>query len=296
MAINKACFVQEFNDQMKKKMIVVFQKKVGLSADSSQCLYEQIKKKYTYEEYMALDSDAAKGKTSPVYLEFMNSTQKKCTDNPQFVEVENDKSMANPQDIGGAVVAKNENIKNDVTSSNINSKEIQADLATSKTNNESIAKANNETQNGPSLNDVTPTEAKKPSYPNSNLSEINASEKKDNAVARSISSLDVKEKNSDKESAKQDTKLEDKIALDDTHVDPPSYDLIGRGLVYNCKNKHWACVNKLTYVSCNKNMKWNKLNGYPAECAIINVYSSIDDCAILQNHNTSTGQHTPFCQ
>lgn len=77
---------------------------------------------------------------------------------------------------------------------------------------------------------------------------------------------------------------------------PPAYDQVGRGLVYNCKDKYWACLDKPAYVACNKNQKWNKSKGNAAECAISDVYSSEEDCAKVQKYNVSTNAPTAFCQ
>lgn len=77
---------------------------------------------------------------------------------------------------------------------------------------------------------------------------------------------------------------------------PPAYDQIGRGLVYNCKDKFWACLDKPAYVTCNKNQKWNKSKGNSAECAVADIYSSDEDCAKIQKYNVSTNASTAFCQ
>nr|BDT29811.1 hypothetical protein BHI3_32770 [Bacteriovorax sp. HI3] len=96
---------------------------------------------------------------------------------------------------------------------------------------------------------------------------------------------------------KQETSMASKI-VDDVAVEtaPPAYDQIGRGLVYNCKDKYWACVDKPAYVTCNKNMKWNKSKGNSAECVVQAIYGSDDDCAKVQKYNVSTSQATTFCQ
>lgn len=80
-----------------------------------------------------------------------------------------------------------------------------------------------------------------------------------------------------------------------TETPPPAYDQVGRGLVYNCKEKFWACLDKPAYVTCNKNMKWNKSKGNAAECAVSNIYASEEDCAKVQKYNVSTNASTAFC-
>ncbi len=95
---------------------------------------------------------------------------------------------------------------------------------------------------------------------------------------------------------KKDTSMASKIVEDVTETSPPAYDQIGRGLVYNCTDKYWACVDKPAYVHCNKNMKWNKSKGNNMECVVQNIYSSDEDCAKIQKYNVSTSVATSFCQ
>ncbi len=109
-----------------------------------------------------------------------------------------------------------------------------------------------------------------------------------------IETMDANEKTP--EGQKKTSKLEDKIVADDVYTPPPAYDQLGRGLVYNCKDKFWACLDKTAYVACNKNMKWNKVHGKAAECAVQNVYNSDEDCSTVQKYNVSTNKPTPFCQ
>ena len=95
---------------------------------------------------------------------------------------------------------------------------------------------------------------------------------------------------------KKETSMVSKIVEDITESPVPAYDQVGRGLVYNCKDKYWACVDKPAYVICNKNMKWNKAKGNSAECVVQNIYNSDEDCAKIQKYNVSTSQPTGFCQ
>ena len=110
-----------------------------------------------------------------------------------------------------------------------------------------------------------------------------------------IESVDGKDKKPDASAAKKSS-MEDKIVADDIYTSPPAYDQLGRGLVYNCKDKYWSCVDKLSYVACNKNMKWNKDHTKPAECFIQNVYNSDDDCSAVQKYNVSSNKDTAFCR
>jgi hypothetical protein len=95
---------------------------------------------------------------------------------------------------------------------------------------------------------------------------------------------------------KVETSMASKIVDEATETPAPAYDQVGRGLVYNCKDKYWACVDKPAYVTCNKNMKWNKSKGNAAECVIQSIYSSDEDCAKIQKYNVTIIQPTTFCQ
>ncbi len=91
-------------------------------------------------------------------------------------------------------------------------------------------------------------------------------------------------------------KLENKIDENSEYTEPPKYEILGRGLVYNCKGKHWACVDKTNYQICFKNMKHNEVNGKPSECVTQNVYANEGDCSTIQRYNVSTNVATSFCK
>jgi hypothetical protein len=78
---------------------------------------------------------------------------------------------------------------------------------------------------------------------------------------------------------------EDSKAEVKEYVAPPNYELAGRGLVYNCVNKHWACVERESYFTCEKNSRWLKKKKKAPECAIQNVYSTDSDCQTTQKYN-----------
>lgn len=127
--------------------------------------------------------------------------------------------------------------------------------------------------------------------------EVKTSESQiDKNIDSLIDTVDGAKKVDDVTGEKKESKLEDKIVADDVYTPPPQYDLIGRGLVYNCKEKYWACLDKGAYVACNKNMKWNKAHGKSAECVVQNVYNSDEDCGTIQKYNISTSQPTSFCK
>ena len=86
-----------------------------------------------------------------------------------------------------------------------------------------------------------------------------------------------------------------KISEDVIETAPPAYDQVGRGLVYNCKDKHWACLSKPAYLECNKNMQWNASKKNQPSCVVQEIYSSDEDCAKIQKYNVTTLKPTPFC-
>ena len=86
--------------------------------------------------------------------------------------------------------------------------------------------------------------------------------------------------------------LEENIGM----PEPPDYLLIGRGLVYNCVGKHWACVDKKSYFKCAKNLKESQKRGKVPACAVVAVYTSDDDCQVIQTYNVNTSQPVEFCK
>lgn len=70
-----------------------------------------------------------------------------------------------------------------------------------------------------------------------------------------------------------------------------NYQVTGRGLIYNCKGKHWACVDKTNYMRCRNNAK----SGLK-DCMVKGVLKSTDDCFNTQRKYTSGNVKTDFCQ
>ena len=79
------------------------------------------------------------------------------------------------------------------------------------------------------------------------------------------------------------------------YIKPPDYERLGRGLVYNCLGKHWACVDKMAYFQCHKNFFWAVQNKKMPECVPQNVYASSKDCHIVQKYNVDISKETSFC-
>lgn len=82
---------------------------------------------------------------------------------------------------------------------------------------------------------------------------------------------------------------------DPSYIAPPNYLRTGRGLVYNCREGHWACVDKFSYFTCFENQKWNEKNSQPSECITRDVYASTGDCASIQKFYVNKPEPTDFC-
>ena len=79
------------------------------------------------------------------------------------------------------------------------------------------------------------------------------------------------------------------------YMPPPNYENVGRGLVYNCTGKHWACVDAPSYRNCEDNSSSNKFLKKKAECYPFNVYEAQSGCEKMQNRMVSSGAKTEFC-
>lgn len=79
------------------------------------------------------------------------------------------------------------------------------------------------------------------------------------------------------------------------YVSPPDYEYRGRGLVYNCTGKHWACVDAPSYKTCEENASSTKFLNKPSECYPFNVYESPKGCELMQNRMVSSSAKTEFC-
>lgn len=80
------------------------------------------------------------------------------------------------------------------------------------------------------------------------------------------------------------------------YVAPPNYEYRGRGLVYNCQGKHWACVDGPSYKTCEDNASSLKYLKKPAECYPFNVYETVKGCEGTQYRMVSSSAKTSFCQ
>jgi hypothetical protein len=80
------------------------------------------------------------------------------------------------------------------------------------------------------------------------------------------------------------------------YVSPPDYEYRGRGLVYNCVGKHWACVDAPSFKSCEENASSVRYLQRPTECHPFNVYETVRGCEDMQNRMVSSSAKTDFCQ
>lgn len=79
------------------------------------------------------------------------------------------------------------------------------------------------------------------------------------------------------------------------YTSPPNYDYRGRGLVYNCQGKHWACVDGPSYKKCEDNSASVKYLKRPIECYPFNVYETVRGCEGMQYRMVSSSAKTNFC-
>jgi hypothetical protein len=80
-----------------------------------------------------------------------------------------------------------------------------------------------------------------------------------------------------------------------TYIAPPNYENVGRGLVYNCAGKHWACIDGPSYRSCEDNSSSTKYLKKKSECYPFNVYETQGGCEKMQNRMVSSSAKTEFC-
>lgn len=79
------------------------------------------------------------------------------------------------------------------------------------------------------------------------------------------------------------------------YVSPPNYEYPGRGLVYNCIGKHWACVDAPSFKTCEQNASATKFKNNKKECYPFNVYQTQSGCESMQNRMVSSSAKTAFC-
>lgn len=185
---------------------------------------------------------------------------------------------------------------------------VEQDLSSAPIENINVSSAvNSDSSSAPPATDpmesnvpTSPPEQTSPSAPSVGeaiIEDVKVSELPMSGMGEGTSAANSNRDNVDPiESAPKETSLSSKIETVSEYVPPPKYEILGRGLIYNCKGKHWACVDKENYQVCFKNMKWNTDNGKASECVTQNVYANEDDCGKVQRYNVSTNVETSFCK
>jgi len=79
------------------------------------------------------------------------------------------------------------------------------------------------------------------------------------------------------------------------YVAPPEYEYVGRGLVYNCKGKHWACIDAPSFKVCQQNHNALKSQSRSKECVPDSVYETDSACVWVQKKKITSNTKTDFC-
>lgn len=93
----------------------------------------------------------------------------------------------------------------------------------------------------------------------------------------------------------QSDKKKNKIIGDIKPTDPPTYEINGRGLTYNCAGKHWACVDSVSFKTCEKNYAWNSSQGKAVECYPVKLFNKVENCEQTQQKKIDNVAETNFC-
>ena len=78
-------------------------------------------------------------------------------------------------------------------------------------------------------------------------------------------------------------------------VSAPSYESLGSGLVYNCVDGHWACIDSVEYNKCRENYSWNKSEGIPIECYPYAYLDVENECSVIQQEKIDAVTNSSFC-
>ena len=79
------------------------------------------------------------------------------------------------------------------------------------------------------------------------------------------------------------------------YIAPPEYEYVGRGLVYNCKGKHWACIDAPSFKICQQNFNALKSQSRSKECVPDSVYETESACVWVQKKKITGNTKTDFC-
>lgn len=133
--------------------------------------------------------------------------------------------------------------------------------------------------------------------PNEEMKEIGFGKgRKDGQIINNKVPTKIKEINISDDLSKILNETQKQVEKTVEYVAPPDYTKYGRGLVYNCRQKHWACVDRSRWFNCKGNLKYTEFYGKEKECFPVNVYSSQRDCRVIQLHNINTNADISFCK
>jgi hypothetical protein len=79
------------------------------------------------------------------------------------------------------------------------------------------------------------------------------------------------------------------------YITPPNYENVGRGLVYNCLGKHWACIDGPSFKICQQNKAALESQGKRKECVPDSVYQTDSGCGWVQRQKITGNAKTDFC-
>lgn len=79
------------------------------------------------------------------------------------------------------------------------------------------------------------------------------------------------------------------------YTNPPDYENVGRGLVYNCVGKHWACVDGPSFKICQQNNTALREQNRSKECYPDSIYQSDSACGWVQKQKITGNAKTDFC-
>ncbi len=107
---------------------------------------------------------------------------------------------------------------------------------------------------------------------------------------------EVSEKSAEEKVDEQISKFLGEDVADETEIvlEQPDYEKVGEGLVYNCKGRHWACIDRKNYFRC-RELEVSVGSGQP-DCAIAETYASIEDCQVMQIYKVNRAAPPEECK
>lgn len=284
------------DDGKKKNFLVI---KIVIVLAIGYLAYDYLMPK---EDEVSIDQmvqNAPKPKRKKPKREEVASAETTNTDTPSAENVANaDSSTAPSED-----VASGENVASTTTAPSSETPTSEPDLSNAPIENINVSSAVNPDSSTASTSDssaspssLESTPATAPAVGETAIEDVKVSELPMSGMGEGSNSNTGAENTDPMQTTTKETSLSSKVETVSEYVPPPKYEILGRGLIYNCKGKHWACVDKENYQVCFKNMKWNSDNGKASECVTQNVYANEDDCGKVQRYNVSTNVETSFCK